>query len=83
VSSVPEEDPLDYVDMDDVLQHGDPGKWRFLGPKKGSPAPATSPKALPGTTKHYDLYEDEFGEAIELHYFRHSDGSVGDVKVKR
>ena len=32
--------------------------------------------------KHYDIYKDEFGKKIELHYFRHPDGSVGDVKVK-
>ena len=38
--------------------------------------------AAPGTMKHYDRYEDEFGEEIEVHYFRHPDGSVGDVKVK-
>ncbi len=76
------DDPLDYVDFTDVLQHGDPSKWKFKGPKPGSPTPAASPSAQPGTVKHYDLYVDEFGEEIELHYFRHPDGSVGDVKVK-
>ena len=30
----------------------------------------------------YDLYEDEFGDEIEVHYFRHPDGRVADVKVK-
>ena len=82
MSSIPPDDPLDYIDMDDVLQHGDPGKWTFFGPKLGSPVPATSLNAPPGTMKHYDLYEDEFGVEIELHYFRHADGSVGDVKIK-
>jgi len=31
--------------------------------------------------KHYDLYDDEHGDRIELHYFRYPDGSVDDVKV--
>jgi hypothetical protein len=68
--------------MDDVIQHGDPGKWTFLGPKPGSPVPATSPNAAPGTMKHYDVYRDGFGDEIEVHYFRRPDGSVEDVKVK-
>jgi hypothetical protein len=32
--------------------------------------------------KHYDIYEDADGVEIELHYFRHPDGTVGDVKIK-
>ena len=28
------------------------------------------------------LYEDEFGDTIEVHYFRHPGGTVGDVKIK-
>jgi hypothetical protein len=76
------DDPLDYFDFVDIIQHGDPSKWKFRGPKRGSPTPATSPSAQPGTMKHFDLYEDEFGDEIEVHYFRHSDGSVGDVKVR-
>ncbi len=71
MSSDPPANPLDEIDMDDVLQHGDPGKWTHLGPKKGSPATATSPNAVPGTTKYYNLYRDEFGDRIELHYFRY------------
>ncbi len=82
MSSIPQEDPLDYIDIDDVLQHGDPSKWTFVGRKAGSGVPATSPLAPPGTTKHYDIYKDEFGDDIEVHYFRHPDGSVGDVKIK-
>jgi hypothetical protein len=82
VTNLPQEDPLDYIDMDDVLQHGDPSKWMFVGPKVGSPAPATSPNAPLGTTKHYDIYVDAFGDQIEVHYFRHADGSVADVKIK-
>ena len=31
--------------------------------------------------KHYDIYMDADGEEIEIHYFRHPDGSVGNVKV--
>jgi hypothetical protein len=76
------DDPLDYIDFADIIQHGDPGKWRFKGPKPGSPTPATSPNARPGTMKHYDLYEDVHGDEIEVHYFRHPDGTVGDVKIK-
>jgi hypothetical protein len=76
------DDPLDFIDMDDVIQHGDPSKWRYLGPKRGSPTVATSVNAPPGTMKHYDLYKDAYGDEVELHYFRHSDGTVGDVKIK-
>lgn len=32
--------------------------------------------------KHYDLYVDEFGDKIELHYFRYTDGTVDNVKVR-
>ena len=71
-----------FIDFADILEHGDPSTWKFKGKKKGSPTPATSPDAAPGTMKHYDLYEDSFGESIEVHYFRHPDGSVGDVKIK-
>jgi hypothetical protein len=76
------DDPLGFIDFDDVLQYGDPGKWKYIGPKAGSGVPAHSALAQPGTTKHYDIYQDEFGNEIEVHYFRHPDGSVGDVKVK-
>jgi hypothetical protein len=75
------EDPLDYIDFADILQHGDPGNWAFQGEKAGSGAPATSPAAPPGTHKIYELYEDEFGGEIEVHYFRHADGTVSNVKV--
>ena len=76
------EDPLDYIDFDDIIQHGDPKKWSFIGAKPRSGVAATSSFAQPGTTKHYDTYRDEFGDQIEVHYFRHPDGSVGDVKIK-
>jgi hypothetical protein len=76
------DDPLDFIDFADILNHGDPGRWVFKGAKPGSPTRATTPGAAPNTMKHYDLYEDEFGDLIEVHYFRHPDGSVGDVKVR-
>ncbi len=76
------DDPLDFIDLRSVLAHGDPTKWKPIGPKPGSPTIAHSPDAEPGTMKHYELYEDELGDLIEVHYFRHPDGSVGDVKVK-
>ena len=75
-------DPLDYVDFVDVIAHGSPDRWRFKRAKDGSPTPATSPIAPAGTMKHYDLYEDEYGSPIEVHYFRYMDGSIGNVKVK-
>lgn len=75
------DDPLDYVDFADVLQHGDPRRWTFRGEKPGSGVPAHSPNAPRGALKIYDIYEDEFGDEIELHYFRHPDGSVSGVKV--
>jgi hypothetical protein len=77
----PVEDPLDFIDFADVLQHGDPGRWTPRGEKPGSGAPAHSRDAPPGTLKIYEIYEDEFGEEIEVHYFRHPDGRVSDVKV--
>ncbi len=76
------DNPLDFVDFPDIIAHGNPDSWKYRGPKPGSPIPANSPNAQPGTMKHYDLYDDEYGNAIELHYFRHPDGSVGDVKIK-
>lgn len=82
MTGVPQEDPLDYIDMDDVIPHGDPTKWTYLGPKVGSGVPATSPTAEPGTTKHYELYKDVDGDEIVVHFFRHLDGTVSDVKVK-
>ncbi len=30
------DNPLDFIDFDEVLQHGDPGTWKFLGAKTGS-----------------------------------------------
>ena len=68
------DDPLDFIDFVDVLQHGDPSNWKPRGQKPGSGAPAHSPLAPAGTVKMYDLYEDEFGQEIEVHYFRHPDG---------
>jgi hypothetical protein len=44
-----QDDPLDFVDFADVIQHGDPSKWTPKGPKAGSPLPAHSPSAPPGT----------------------------------
>jgi hypothetical protein len=82
MSGASPDDPLDYIDMDDVLQHGSPSDWTSLGPKPGSPVPATSPNAPPGTMKHYDIYRDQFGDEFEVHDFRHPDGSVGDVKIR-
>jgi hypothetical protein len=76
------EDPLEYIDFDEVIQHGDPGRWKLKGEKQGSGVPANSPNAPPGTLKIYEIYEDEFGDVIEVHYFRHPDGTVSDVKVK-
>jgi hypothetical protein len=75
------DNPLDYIDFVDVLQHGDPGKWRFKGDKPGSGVPAHSTSAPDGTLKIYEIYEDEFGDEIEVHFFRHEDGSVSGVKV--
>jgi hypothetical protein len=75
------DNPLDYVDFVDILQHGDPGQWKFKEVKPASGITATSPDAPAGTLKIYEIYEDEFGIEIELHYFRHSDGEVSGVKV--
>ena len=76
------DDPLEYIDFDEVLQHGDPGRWKAKGQKAGSGVVAHSPDAPPGTLKMYEIYEDEFGAEIEVHYFRHPDGTVSNVKVR-
>lgn len=75
------DNPLDFVDFADVLQHGDPDNWTFKCEKPGSGVAAHSPLAPPGTLKIYEIFADEFGDEIELHYFRHQDGSVTNVKV--
>lgn len=49
----------DHPRLDGVIG----SKACYLGPKTGSPAPATSENALPGTMKHFDLYLDENGDA--------------------
>lgn len=72
------DDPLEYLPFSDVLKHGDPSYWKFQGRKT---APAKTPSAPPQTLKVYEYYEDSFGDAVEVHYFRHSDGSVSNVKV--
>jgi hypothetical protein len=75
------DDPLDFVDFSDVLQHGDPSNWTFVAEKAGSGVPAHSSEAPPGTLKIYEIYLDEFGVEIELHYFRHADGTVSGAKI--
>jgi hypothetical protein len=77
------DDPLEYIDFGEILQHGDPGRWKFKGQKAGSGVPAHSPNAPPGTQKIYEVYDTEFGDEIEVHYFRHADGTVSDVKVRK
>jgi hypothetical protein len=69
-------------DFDEIIKHGDPGKWKYKGLKPGSSVPADSANAPTGTLKVYEIYGDEFGDEIEVHYFRHVDGTVADVKVK-
>ena len=78
----PPDDPLEFVGLDDIFRYGSPDTWSYLGNKPGSPVDAHSPKAPPGTKKHYDLYRTEGGKEFELHYFRHPDGTVGNVEAK-
>jgi hypothetical protein len=73
------EDPLDFIPFSDVLKHGDPNNWKFRGRQS---VLATDDDAPPHTLKVYESYEDEYGDLIDVHYFRHSDGSVSNVKVK-
>ena len=77
------EDPLDYVSFAAILKHGDPAKWKYLGHKPGSPSVAKSTRVSPGTNKLkvMEIFEDEFGDLIELHYFRCDDGNVENVTV--
>jgi|GEM_PF-5704206 len=75
------DDPFDFLEFDAIVQHGDPKNWKHKGAKSGSGAIARSPNAPSGTVKIYEIYADEFGKEIELHYFRHSDGRVSQVKV--
>ena len=76
------DDPLEFIDSEELFEHGDPGRWKFKGVKSGSGAPAHSANAPLGTLKIYEIYVDEFGDEIEVHYFRHLDGTVSDVKVE-
>jgi hypothetical protein len=76
------DDPLDFIDPDEIFEHGNPNLWKFIRVKPGSGVPAHSANAPPGTLKIYEIYLDEFGDEIEVHYFRHLDSSVSDVKVK-
>lgn len=76
------DDPLDYIDFADIVQHGDPGQWQYRGPKPGSGTLAHSPYAPAATLKIYEIYIDAHGDEIEVHYFRHLDGTLGNVKVK-
>jgi hypothetical protein len=76
------DDPLDFIDPDEIFEHGNPGRWKFIKEKPGSGVPAHSPNAPPGTLKIYEIYQDEYGEVIEVHYFRHLDGTVSNVKLK-
>jgi excisionase family DNA binding protein len=73
------DDPLDYVDFADVLQHGDPSNWSFQGEKVGSGVPAHSPSAPPGTLKIYKLYLDEFGDE----HVSKSNAGVGAAASRR
>jgi hypothetical protein len=79
---IPMDDPLDFIDPDEIYDHGDPNNWKKVGTKKGSGALAHSRTAPPGTRKIYEIYEDVFGDRIEVHYFRHPDGTVSNVKVE-
>jgi len=42
------DDPLDFIDLADILTHGDPARWIFKGKKPGSPTPANSPGGCSG-----------------------------------
>jgi len=67
--------------LDEFNEHGDPSNWNFEGEKPGSGLPATSPNAPPGTLKIYERWTDEFGTLLEVHYFKHLDGSLSNVKL--
>lgn len=67
------------MEPEHIFDHGDPDTWKYLGEKRGSGVPADSPVAPPGTLKIFEVWEDEFGALLEVHYFRHLDGSVSNV----
>ncbi|MEZ6128304.1 MAG: Calx-beta domain-containing protein [Planctomycetaceae bacterium] len=69
------------MEPDDFEIHGDPDVWRYLGEKPGSGHLAETPAAPPGTRKIYEVWEDEFGFYLEIHYFRHLDGSISNVRL--
>ena len=69
------------MDLDDIKKFGDPSKWKPKGPKKGSGAPAHSPAAPPGTKKQYEVFEDEFGNEIEVHYFEDLTGGTSNITI--
>jgi hypothetical protein len=56
------------------------GSSRATSPE--ADCPPLPPDAPPGTLKIYEIYENEFNVEIEVHYFRHPDGTVSGVKVE-
>jgi hypothetical protein len=59
-----------------------PVDGQSLAPSREVPFRQPRPIAASGILKYYEIYIDEFGVEIEVHYFRHPDGTVGDVKIR-
>jgi len=63
-----------------AAQHGDPNKWKYKGDKRDS----GDPGARKGDMKIYEIWWDEFGKLLEVHYHRDPGGYVlqNTIKVK-
>jgi RHS repeat-associated protein len=73
----------DAMDFNDYVRHGDPSKWKPLGEKPGSGKAATSEVSPDGTVKRMEVFEDEFGNSVSVHYHEHIDGSRSGKKLKQ
>lgn len=58
--------------------HGDPSRWKFKQEKPGSGAPGNTP----GDVKYYEIWINEFGRRIEVHYFRDAARMVKEWTIK-
>jgi hypothetical protein len=69
------------MDYDDYMEHGDPDKWKYNGEKQGSGAPTHNPIYPEGSSKRMEIWTDEFGHEVEVHYVEGPDGTIYDVKT--
>lgn len=62
------------------FKHGNLETWKYKGEKPTSGRQATDKD--PGTIKVYEIWKNAAGKEFELHYFKHLDGTLEDLKEK-